>query len=479
MSKLTKLKNLTKGEIAVFGMGDLFGGGGQLVINFFYLIFLTDVVKLNPGLAGVIVLISRIWDAVSDPLMGIISDNTKSKYGRRRPYILLGGIGIIIAFIMLWWPVSFGTQAVTFAYVLFAYLFYSTISTIIMVPYSSMSSEVSMDYKERTVVNGTRLFFSQFASLLCAVLPMEIVKMASNVETGYILLGIVFGIFFAIPLIMIFFICRERAPMTHTKSKFSFKTFVAPFKIRSFRLLIIIYMLAFFSMDVISSVFAYYMKYFLERPNELNYVLGTMLIMQIVFLPIVVMLANKIGKAKVFIISASIWIGGAALLGLFAPSWPGFTIYVIAAIIGMGLCGCVVMPWTMFPDVTDVGELYFGERKSGSFSGIMTFVRKSSSAFGIFIVSQILNISGYIKPETIDGKEVLFDQPESLISALKVIVFAIPVVLLIITIFFAKKYPLTKAMHDKLRNLLEFKRGDIEKTDLSESEIEELTNTLI
>lgn len=479
MSRLTKLKKLTRGEIVVFGMGDLFGGGGQLIINFFYLIFLTDVVKLNPGLAGTIVLISRIWDAVSDPLMGAISDNTKSRFGRRRPYILLGAIGIVIAFIMLWWPVSFGSQSATFAYVLFAYLFYSTISTIIMVPYSSMSSEVSMEYKERTVVNGTRLFFSQFSSLLCAVLPMEIVKLASNTETGYILMGIVFGVFFAIPLMMIFFICRERAPMIHTDSKFSLKTFVAPFKIRSFRLLIIIYMLAFFSMDVISSIFAYYMKYFLERPNELNYVLGTMLIMQIVFLPVVVILANKIGKAKVFMGSASIWIAGAALLGLFSTSWPGFAIYVIAGIIGIGLCGCVVMPWTMFPDVTDVGELYFGERKSGSFSGIMTFVRKSSSAFGIFIVSQILNISGYIKPETIDGKEVLFNQPASLIAALKVIVFAIPVVLLVITIFFARKYPLSKEVHDKLRNLLEFKRGTTQSTDLSETEIKELTDKLI
>nr|HPJ22849.1 MFS transporter [Clostridia bacterium] len=123
MSKLTDVKKLTKGEIITFGTGDLFGGGGQLVINFFYLIFLTDIVKLNPGLAGVVVLISRIWDAVSNPLMGLISDNTKSKFGRRRPYILLGSIGIVIAFIMLWWPVSFGSQAATFAYVLFAYLF--------------------------------------------------------------------------------------------------------------------------------------------------------------------------------------------------------------------------------------------------------------------------------------------------------------------------------------------------------------------
>jgi oligogalacturonide transporter len=90
-----------------------------------------------------------------------------------------------------------------------------------------------------------------------------------------------------------------------------------------------------------------------------------------------------------------------------------------------------------------------------------------------------LNFSGYIKPETIDGKEVLFEQPESLITALKVIVFAIPVVLLLVTIFFARKYPLTKEVHDRLRNLLEFKRGDRESTDLSPEEIEDITKKLV
>jgi oligogalacturonide transporter len=132
----------------------------------------------------------------------------------------------------------------------------------------------------------------------------------------------------------------------------------------------------------------------------------------------------------------------------------------------------------MFPDVTDVGELYFGERKSGSFSGIMTFIRKSSSAFGIFIVSQILSIAGYVKPETIEGKEVLYEQPESLITALKIIVFAIPVVLLVITIFFARKYPISKQVHDRLRKLLEFKRGE-SKTEVPENEEKELRDLLI
>ncbi len=479
MKSLTGDKKLSKAEILVFGSGDIFGGGAQLIVNFFYLIFLTDVVKLTPALAGTIVLISRIWDAVSDPLMGVITDNTRSKYGRRRPYILLGSFGIIAAFTMLWYPVSFSSQTATFIYVLFAYLFYSTVSTVIMVPYSSMSSEVSMEYKERTVLNGTRLFFSQVSSLICAVLPMQIVKLATDLKTGYIMLGLVFGIFFAIPLFAIFFVCRERAPLSITKNKFTLDVFLSPIKIRSFRILIVMYLLSFFAMDVISSIFAYYMKYFLQRPGELDFVLGTMLISQIVFLPIVVKSAVAIGKSQTFIAGACVWILGALFLGGYSTLWPTWAIYVIAAVIGGGLSGCIVMAWTMFPDVTDVGELYFNDRKSGSFSGIMTFARKSSSALGIFIVSLILEFSGYIKPDTVNGQEMLHTQPETFITALKWIVFVIPVVLLAITVLFALKYPLSKDMHDKLRDYLDFKRGKTDKTNISPEELEILKKKLI
>ena len=121
---------LTKRETFIFASGDMFGGGAQVIIAFFYLIFLTDVIGIRPALAGVVILISKIWDAVSDPLMGIITDNTRSRFGRRKPYFLAGFFGVILAFILLWFPISSESDLVIFSYVLFSYLFYSTISTI-------------------------------------------------------------------------------------------------------------------------------------------------------------------------------------------------------------------------------------------------------------------------------------------------------------------------------------------------------------
>ena len=391
------MKKMKIREMITFASGDLFGGGAQLVIGFFYLRFLTDVVRINPILAGTVVLLSKIWDALSDPIMGSLSDNTRTKYGRRRPYMLAGFILIIIAFTMLWFAPNFSSQGAKFAFVAFSYIFFSTVSTIVMVPYTAFSSEISQDVKERGRVNGSRLFFSQIASLLGAVLPMVIVGLFPE-KTGYLMMGLLFGIFYAVPFLGIFLWCRERTPIPEEKSRFSLKKTLSPFKIKTYRSLIGIYLLAFFVMDVVSAVFTYYMTYFIGRGDLLELVLGTMLLTQIAALAFVIMLAEKIGKPKTFILGAIIFVLGSFALGFYNTSWHISSIFIIAGVVGLGLIGCIVMPWVMFPDVTDISVLAFGERRSGAFAGFMTFMRKFSSAIGIWIVGFMLQFSGYILP---------------------------------------------------------------------------------
>lgn len=391
------MKKMSKREMITFASGDLFGGGAQLVIAFFYLRFLTDVVRINPILAGTVVLLSKVWDAVSDPIMGTISDNTRTKYGRRKPYLLSGFFLILVAFTLLWYAPNLESQVAKFAFVVFSYMFFSTVSTIVMVPYTAFSSEISQNVKERGRVNGMRLFFSQLSSLIGAVLPMVIVGLFPE-KTGYLAMGLIFSIFYALPFLGIFLWCQERMPIPKEKSHFSIKKTLSPFKIKTYRSLIGMYLTAFFVMDVVSAVFTYYMTYFIGREDLLELVLGTMLLTQIAALAFVVMLSEKIGKPKTFIIGASIFIAGAFALGFYDKSWPIAAIFIIAGIVGLGLIGCIVMPWVMYPDVTDISELAFGERRSGAFAGFMTFLRKFSSAIGIWVVGFMLQFSGYILP---------------------------------------------------------------------------------
>ena len=474
---------ITLREKLIFGSGDIFIGGSQVIMAFFYLRFLTDVVQISPALAGTVVLVSKIWDAVSDPLMGVLTDNTRTRWGRRKPWFVLAFFGIISSFILLWYPVGFEEEAKKFLYVLFTYLYFSTVSTVCLVPYASMSSEISTDYTERNTINGMRLFFSQTSSLLAAVLPLTIVDLYDDPATGWLVMAVIFSLFYAVPWLMMFLFTHERVPLSDKKSKFEVETFLRPFKVRCFRKLILMYFLAYLSMDVTAAVFQYYMYYYLERKDETDLVIGTLLIAQVVLIPVVVYLANRIGKATVFRHSIVLWLLGACLLAAYQADWPPYAIYLIAAFVGSGVVGCVVMPWSIFPDVTDVGELRFGYRIAGSFSGVLTFSRKFSGAIGIFTVGMILEFSGYLAPiqEMRNGHytEILQQQPDSVITALQLIVFVVPVLLLIPAFFAARTYPLDKTTHGRLRRYLEFQRGQESTSNLTDEELDDMKRRLI
>lgn len=149
-----------------FGLGDIYGGGSGVVISFYYLYFLTDVIRINPALAGTAFLISKLYDAVTDPFEGILTDRTRTPLGRRRPY-LLAGIGLVfLSFLLMWYPVAFQSEGLRFLYVILTYLFLSTVVSIVMTAYNALASELTLDYHERTSVSSIRIFFSTFSSIL-------------------------------------------------------------------------------------------------------------------------------------------------------------------------------------------------------------------------------------------------------------------------------------------------------------------------
>jgi oligogalacturonide transporter len=195
----TKSEKLTFWQKLGYGMGDFYGGGAGTLISFFYLVFLTDVVRISPGLAGTVILISKIYDSVTDPFEGVISDRTRTKLGRRRPYLLAGIPLVFLSFFAMFYPVSFESETSRFLFVIATYLFFSTIVSIVMLNYSALQAELTLDYNERTSLATFRIFFSTISSILCALLPLEIVKAFPDVHTGWIVTAIAFGLLFALP----------------------------------------------------------------------------------------------------------------------------------------------------------------------------------------------------------------------------------------------------------------------------------------
>jgi oligogalacturonide transporter len=470
-------EKLSLGTKIGFGMGDIFGGGSMAFVGLYYLYFLTDIVKLSPAMAGIVFLIAKIWDAVNDPLMGVITDRTRSRFGRRRPYLLAGIVFVFAANVMLWYPLDAESELARFAFALFGYLFFDTVLTMVMIPYNALASELTLNYQERTSLTSVRMFFSMGASIVCAVVPMEIVKAVPDVREGHVVMGVTFGLLFALPYIATFFTTRERTEFQKEAPPFSWReTYLAPFKIRSFVLVLLMYLFSFLSMDVVMSIIIYFMTYYLGRGNESNYVFGTMLIVQMFAIPLYYYVSRRTSKKTGLVAALASWLVIMLFSVFIKPGQHPALIYVFAALVGFSTSGVVVMIYSMFPDVPDVDELVSGERREGTYMGMFVFMRKLSSAFAIFIISQAISFAGYLPPvsETADGavKTVNQAQPELFITILRVIFAAAPAVFLLAGLYAASRYRLSPEVHGRLKNFLIARRGGAAPEDQAAEEAE-------
>ena len=467
-----------------YGVGDIYGGGTATIMSFYYLVFLTDVIRLNPALAGTVILISKVYDAITDPFEGVLSDRTRTKLGRRRPYILAGIPLVFLSFFALFYPVNFDQELTRFVFVICTYLFFSTVVSIVMLNYNALQSEMSLDYDERTSLSSARIFFSAIASIICALVPIEIVKAFPDVREGYIVMGLVIGAFFALPFIFTFFAARERKEFQKPPEKFNMRdTFIQPFRVRTFVIVLLMFVLASIAADSVSSIVVYFMKYNLGRGDEANYVAGTMLVFQVISLGFFSAYSRRTSKRRSYIIGIAIWMVAMILSILISPQSPWLFVYIFAAIAGIGLGGYFVSIYAIFPDLPDVDELRTGERREGVFGALITLMRKFSGAVGIFIVSNVLAWAGYVNPieEVVDGVSTLVDQPQSdeFVLVLRVIFVVVPVVLLSLAIFVASRLQLNHKSHARLNRVLAVRRrGEVLDPELQQ-EADDLKDLLI
>jgi oligogalacturonide transporter len=464
-----------------YGMGDIYGGGSAVVISFYYLIFLTDVVGISPALAGTVILISKIYDSITDPFEGLIADRTRTRFGRRRPYLMAGIPLVFLSFFALFYPYNMDAEITRFFFVILSYLFFSTVISLVMLNYNALQSEITLDYNERSVLSSSRIFFSTLGSIAAALIPLEIVKAFPDIHTGYIVMGLVFGAIFALPLIATVAVVKERADFQRPPKPFSWRTaFLDPFKNRTFVYTLAMYLFAFVAIDTVSTIVAYFVKYYLQRGSEVSYVNGTLLVAQVISLPFYLALSKRTSKVRGYIVGLAIWVVAMLFSFLLAPDNAPFWVYVFAAVVGLGTGGIVVMIYAIFPDIPDVDELHSGERREAIYSALVTFIRKFSSALAIFAVSIGIGWAGYVPPvqQTVAGATKLIDQPQTdgFLLALRLIFMLVPIVLLVFALISARKFPLTPALHHRLNNLLAKQRAN---EPVDEAEKQALTKALL
>ena len=473
----TRSEKLTVWQKLGYGVGDFYGGGVGTVISFFYLVFLTDVVRISPGLAGIVIFVSKVYDSVTDPFEGVISDRTRTRLGRRRPYLLVGIPLVFLSFFGLFYPVSFDSETARFIFVIAAYLFFSTVYSLVHLNYSALQAELTIDYNERTSLATFRIFFSTVSSILCALLPLEIVDAFPDVRTGWTVTAMIFGLIFALPFIATVTITRERPEFQKKMRSFHWRqAFVEPFQVRTFVYTLIMYVTAFTAFDATQSIVVYYIKTYLGRGEEVSFVLGALLISQVISLPVFQRISQRTSKSRTYIIGAIVFCVVMATSFFFTPDLPTAALYVFAMLVGIGSGGVVIMIYAIFPDIPDVDELRSGERREGTYSALTTFTRKLSSALAVFAVAQVLQLAGYIPPIEQAGKLIESAQTPAFLNALRLAFVLIPIGFVALGVFFATRFPLTRDLYHRLTTVLTAARAN---QPVDESERQALIKTLI
>ena len=455
---------MRKGEKAFFAMADLYGGGGQAMIGVIYpLFFLIEIVKLSPFLAGLVVLISEFWDAISDPLMGVICDNTRTKMGRRRPYILVGGVLLIAAFALTFLPVGFESEMRRFAYCTVTYLFYNTVSTIINVSYSSISAEISNVSAERDSANVLRLVVSTVGTAACTILPTVFTGMYDKgqitLTTLYLIIGIGFGIFFALPVILCAIFVRERVEVPNTKAKFNIREFIIPLKVKPFRHLLGMYIGQAICMEVFSAGIILFAKYVTNPKGSSTVFLGIFIAIQLCAFPIINKLIRSRDVNLIYRFGLPLSVVALLCFGLFGSNL--YVAYASVLFIAIGFAGAQLTSWIMFPHTVDAGELLTDKRLSGGCSALMTFARKTGAAIVVNVFTSVLTLTGYDADLEV--------QPPAAQNGIKYVMAFTCIAFMTFGFIMAKRYVLSREKNAKVEKYLAIKKAG-KLDELSEEE---------
>ena len=382
----------------MYGVGEFFGGGCFLIINSFFAVFLTKALGLPTALSGTIILIGMIWDAITDPIMGNLTDRTRSRFGPKRFYILVGSIFASLTFVLMWVRIPMHSNVGLFVIYMFLYCLFSTGFTVLTVPYNGLLPDMIDDYAQRARFSNVRMIWSTIGAMVCGVVPTIMIRDNTNPAT-YLHCALLFGVLFFISSILVFFGTWEkhREPVQVTLKE-SFPQSASVFKSRSFRLFIGIYLFGQCGIDFISGMAVYYVDDVLNgyANGYFTYMMGVLMISQLIGMFVFGPIMSRSSKRKAILIGAPIRLAG--ILGILAFSYEGvplMPILCMAALIGFGNAASLTGIFAIMSDMADVDELITSTRRPGVVSGMATFARKISSGVSASVIGFLLAAVGY------------------------------------------------------------------------------------
>jgi glycoside/pentoside/hexuronide:cation symporter, GPH family len=435
-----------------------YGGGewaNSVVWTLFYalfLYFLTDVVGIGAGKAGLVMMAGTLWNAVFQPLVGVWSDRVRSARGRRRPFLLVMALPYGVASWLLFTDWGFGAAG-TVAYMIAAVLFYFTCLTLFYVPYGALAAELTSSYDERTSLSTYRTLFAQVGALVGAAAPLALNGVLGDLlgseKAGWSASAAIMGVLSTLGILWTWRATRGRerqkqAATTRLRDVFS------TLRNRSFRLLLVAYVLGWAPLNVIGAVSVYFAVYRMGYSEDYaSLVMLTWFLVGVAWLPLVAWMSKRYGKRATYIVFTLTW---AAIQCLFLIPGPEDVLLFWVAIVlsSAGSMAVAVTGWSMLADVTDVDELVSGERREGMYYGVIAFAQTAMAALVVWLAGLILDLAGY-RPDVV--------QTESAMWGIRLLMSAGAAVWLVPGALFCWLMPLTKRRHEAVLAAIEARKA--------------------
>jgi oligogalacturonide transporter len=394
-----------------YGSNDVLGAGSMAVVSGWVLIFYTQFCGLSAGEAALIFAVARILDAIASPLIGYTSDNfghtwLGRRFGRRR-FFILAAIPLLPSFALMWLP---GQQ---FWYYLVSYVAFELVYAMVIIPYETLAAEMSSDYKTKAKFAGARILCGQMSAILAGFLPLWLISwLGRDSADTFFYMGILFAALFMLTAGFLYLFSWERNRPGEALPRPGagggalgalralYRNLFSTMKIRAFRLHLGMYLGGYISQDIFNAAFTFFVIFALAGTTAIaSGLLGTLYIVQLVAVIAAINLALRFSPGLAYRIAAlSFGLGVLVLLGLW---WSGVTahswlIWAPIVLAGLGRGALNYIPWATYNYMADVDEIVTGQRREGSFAGVMTFVRKATQAAAVAGVGFVMQAGGFV-----------------------------------------------------------------------------------
>lgn len=424
-------------------------------LNLLMMPFYTDVLGLDPVLAGTVFLLASLWDGFADSVIGAIADRTRSKHGSYRPYLVFASPVMVVAFMIAFFTPDW-EQGGLFLYALLGQVFLRTAYSLVSIPYSSLSSRISTDSDTRSAMAGWRMVFAMLGGMTVTFLMPSVVD-ALSARTGnassmtYVIAAGMAGII-SLPVFWITFISTREPPAIAERAPSGFRMSAVWEDLRAVggilrhnRPLLCVFgcmIVSSLAFTMTNKCMTYYVVHYLERPDLRQYILPTVLFVQLVFCPVWAWLARIWSKRRAWLVANCVSLIAYLAFYLSDSRDPAFNAVMLAGL-ACGNAAYITLVWAMLPDTVEYTEWKTGERHDAKIFGVASFAKQLALGVNGFLLGALLSAVGYAEKSDV--------QTDAAIDGLKLIMSFVPLLGIGLSAIIISFYTLDRRLHGEIQ----------------------------